>query len=237
MNFSADIFKNTVQEPPLQFTGDLMRSFSFQMETVIAGEVQKFHEQGLTVDYVEIAPEDNIFERVESYLGVESHIALANDEFIDEVFTEKLPNLIRRSAFQTIYSTYEIELLKLCQRYETILGGKKLSSLKTAGLAKATDFACHHFPQLENSTEQTLLNEMRKLRNQCIHDDAKAYRKNDIPISEVHNFLSRTSNLIHLSGGNNAGKYIVFEKGSLEFIIDAFETYVMKLDGMVRKRT
>jgi len=225
-----------------------MRSFSTQTENVIASEIEKFKVLGLDTEQIEISEEDGIYETIESYLGLDRQDALLNDVFIEDIFTEKLPNLNRRSAFQTIYSTYEVEFQKLCRNYQKAkLGGKKFDNFNGTGFVKVSNFIECHFPQLSGSPEQELIDNLRKLRNQCIHYDAKAYKHNKKPVVEVHALITENSKLIHLDGailtdvypdGSNkrAGECVVFEKGSLDFFIEVFEKYAEIIVSEYQKR-
>jgi len=88
---------------PFQFTDSLMISFTIQTEEVIKNEIDKFKNNGLEQDVIEICPDEGIYQHIDSYYGLSELEALNSDKFIDDIFLEFYPSLNKRSAFQTIY--------------------------------------------------------------------------------------------------------------------------------------
>ncbi len=235
---------------PLQFTDNLMSSFVLQTEEVIEGEIRKFVENGPETHEIELSAEEGIYSYVEHYQGLSDA-----EVMLDEIFKEYFPSLHRRSAFQTIYSTYEVELQTLCRRYQKKkLGGKSFDKYPGLGLVKVNNFVNHRFPQLKNKPEQQLIDVLRKLRNQCIHHDGKAYKNSGNPIAEINGLIESHPTLFHHDGlvamdeygkvkkyadgsERRCGQYVIFEEGCLRFVIEAFQAYVEAIAAEYRKRT
>ncbi|EOS8318826.1 hypothetical protein ACNPFM_004724 [Vibrio parahaemolyticus] len=223
---------------PLQFTDSILNSFAIQTEEVISAEINKFKQNGPEEEVIEICPEEGIYEYIESYCGLSSHEVL-----LDEIFTEYFPSLNRRSAFQTIYSTYEVELQALCRRYQSTLGGKKFDNYDDSGVLKVHNFIKHRFPSLKNAAEWKAIDQLRVLRNSCVHNDGRAYKLNGNPIPLIKRLINSNSNLFHhdgliaLDGAGKQicypsgavrrnGRHVLFESGSLQYVIKAFGAYV-----------
>lgn len=237
MSSELSIFSNSMVSSPMDFVDSVMNSFAMQAEMVIASEIQKFKDKGTDIERIEICSVDGIYEEIESYLGIENHLAIANDVFIEDIFLEKFPSLNRRSAFVTIYSTYEVEFQKLCDRYQrTSLGGKLFKNYERTGFLKVDGFINKHFPELKKCPEQELITRLRLLRNQCVHYDARAFKNKRTKVKEVHQLMSEEPSLFHL-GRKGSGEHVVFEKGSLEFTIAAFKAYLAVIEKAFQKRT
>ena len=223
---------------PLQFTDTMMNSFAIQTEDVISSEINKFKQSGPDEEVIEICPEEGIYEYIESYCGLSSH-----EVSLDEIFTEYFPSLNRRSAFQTIYSTYEVELQALCRRYQSSLGGKKFDKYHDSGLLKVQNFIQHRFPKLKNSPEWKAIDQLRVLRNNCVHNDGRAYKLNGNAILGINRLINNHSNLFHHDGfvvrdeagkqvcypngsARRNGRHVLFEAGSLQYVIKVFGEYV-----------
>ncbi|MGF1733731.1 hypothetical protein [Photobacterium kasasachensis] len=223
---------------PIQFTDIMMDSFVIQTENVIDSEIEKFKEHGPKEEVIEICAEEGIYEYIEHYCGLTSQ-----EVMLDEIFTEYFPSLNRRSAFQTIYSTYEVELQALCCRYHPDVGGKKFKRYDGSGIVKVHNFVKQHFPNLEDSPEWKAIDQLRILRNNCVHNDGRAYKANGTPIQDIDSLIQQHSNLFHHDGiqdvdgeGNvikyssggvrRKGRNVLFEKGSLQYAINAFKEYV-----------
>ncbi|MBO2701518.1 hypothetical protein [Shewanella algae] len=233
---------------PIQFTDIMMDSFVIQTENVIESEIEKFKKNGPEEQVIEICAEEGIYEYIEHYCGLTSQ-----EVMLDEIFTEYFPSLNRRSAFQTIYSTYEVELQALCRRYHKDLGGKKFDRYEGSGIVKVHNFIKHHFPNLKNTAEWKAIDQLRILRNNCVHNDGRAFKSNGKPIKEIESLIQKHSNLFHhdgikdvdasgnairyVSGGERRkGRYVLFEKGSLQYVIGAFEEYVKAIVGEFSKQ-
>ncbi|MCC4834971.1 hypothetical protein LMH66_20220 [Shewanella sp. 10N.7] len=227
---------------PLQFTDILMNSFALQTESVIRAEIDKFNTEGAENEVIEICPEEGIYHHFEYYCGLTS-----DEVMLDEIFTEYFPSLNRRSAFQTIYSTYEVELQSLCVRYREKLGGKKFKNYDGIGILKVNNFVNHRFPALKDSPEWEQINRLRILRNHCVHDDGRAYKANKRVVIEIFELINANPELFHHDGvigteedgtpktysnGDplRTGIHVLFEVGCLEFTIRAFEAYVKVLN-------
>ncbi|WP_050937636.1 hypothetical protein [Vibrio harveyi] len=243
-------FLDIPEVSPLQFTDTLMSSFVLQTEEVIAGEIEKFKKDGPKEQEITISAEDGIYYYVEHYQGLSDA-----EVMLDEIFIEYFPSLHRRSAFQTIYSSYEVELQILCQRYQQKkIGGKSFDKYPGLGLVKVNNFINKNFPKLKGSIEQKNIDTLRKLRNQCIHHDGKVFKKSGNSIAEINNLIESHPSLFHHDGsvatddtGNEImypdgskrrnGQYVIFESGSLRFVIEAFQAYVDAIAVQYKERT
>ncbi|MFC6674080.1 hypothetical protein [Marinobacterium aestuariivivens] len=225
----------------LNFTDQLMSSLVIQTETVIGEEINRFLQNGPETIEIEIAKEEGIFQYIDYYCGLTDQ-----DVMLNEAFTEYFPSLSRRSAFQTIYGVYEVELQALCQAYQSELGGKKFDNFDGSGVVKVHNFIKKYFPNLEHNPEWKLVDKLRILRNNCVHNNGCVYKKNK-EIKEIADLIENNPNLFHHNGpkfldqhGNEefyndgsprrAGRFMIFEKGSLKFVVDTFKAYVEVLN-------
>jgi len=232
---------------PLQFIDNLMTSFATQTEQIIQAEVDKFKGSGPNTHEIEICHEDGIYQYVEHYCGLTDE-----DVLLEDVFTEFFPSLNRRSAFQTIYSRYEVELQALCLRYQRTLAGKGFDKFDGTGIIKAHNFIKEHFPAIDKSSEWESIDQLRILRNRCIHHDGKVYRESGTPFESIARLIEAKPGLFHHDGqadtdeyGNaktysdgsarRKGQYILFESGSLGYSINAFKAYTKVIDQCFRQ--
>ncbi|MGJ8581726.1 MAG: hypothetical protein ACSHWR_05365, partial [Psychromonas sp.] len=94
------------------FTYNLMLSFITQTEETIQASIDKFNAEGPEEYEIEIDAAENIYQYTETYMGLDSHSVELGD-----IFTSHFPSLQRRSAFLTLFGTYEHEIENLCTNY------------------------------------------------------------------------------------------------------------------------
>lgn len=226
----------------LYFTDQMMSSLVIQTEAVIGQEINKFLENGPEEIEIEISKDEGIFQYIDCYLGLTDQ-----DVMLEEAFTEYFPSLSRRSAFQTVYGVYEVELQALCRAYHSTLGGKKFDNFEGSGIVKVHNFVKKHFPNLEDIPEWKCLDRFRVLRNNCVHNNGCVYKKKN-QIKEITHLIEHHPNFFHHDGpksidkrGNQkfyddgsprrSGRSIIFEKGSLKFVVDGFKTYAEAINN------
>ncbi|RTE64233.1 hypothetical protein EH243_18420 [Amphritea opalescens] len=226
--------KNIPYVSYLKFTDQLMRSLVMQAEETIDQEIKKFVENGTEIIEIEISAEEGIYQYLEYYCGLTDQ-----DVILDDIFTDYFPSLIRRSVFQTIYGVYEVELQALCRSYQEKLGGKKFDNYAGSGIVKVHNYIKNNFPKLSHMQEWDLLDQFRILRNNCVNNNGRVFKgENEIkliaklieanPSFFHHDGLKTTVAQDKYTNGNQkrTGKFIIFENGSLKFVVEGFEKYV-----------
>ncbi|HHQ4479043.1 TPA: hypothetical protein ACSPZR_003838 [Aeromonas veronii] len=224
-------------------TNQIMHSLINQTEETIASEMSKFMKEGPEYFEIELSKEDGIYDQIQFYHGLSD-----KEVDLEEMFLEFFPSLSRRSVFQTIYGIYEVELLELCRSFHQKLGGKKPDNFKGSGVVKVNNFMSRHYPELETSTQWKLIDQLRVLRNNCIHSDGCVFKK-DKPIGSIQSLIDLNNHLFHYDGPINSegdkyrngdekrvGRNIIFEKGSLEYVLEAFKSYVDLVHSLHTKR-
>lgn len=220
----------------LQFTDEIMLSLVSQTEAMILAEIKKFKTTGPEIFDVEISEKDD---HIEYYHGLSDQVVN-----LDEMFLEYFPCLNRKSVFQTIYGIYEVDLLNLCCRYHKELGGKKPSNFGGNGIVKAHNFLSQHYPEIKSSQEWLAIDQLRVLRNKCVHSNGCIFNK-DNPIKSIDELIQSSPNLFHHDGFKDPdgskysdgsikrlGRNIVLEKDSLEYVIQSFQAYVKLVDSL-----
>lgn len=226
----------------LQFTDETMLSLVSQTEAVISAEIEKFKANGPKSEQIEISEEDGICDHIEHYHGLSDKVFC-----LEETFLEFFPSLNRRSAFQTIYGIYEVDLLDLCRSYHKELGGKKPDNFAGNGIVKANNFLSNHYPEISSSQEWLAIDQLRALRNRCVHSNGCIFNKINC-IEIINGLIQSRPDLFHHDGQKdpNGSKYpngsirrlgrnIVLEKGSLDYIIHSFQAYVKLVDSLHTK--
>ena len=226
----------------LQFTDEIMLSLICQTEATISAEIEKFKVNGPESFDVEVSKEDGIFDHIEHYHGLTN-----KDVCLKETFLEYFPSLNRRSVFQTIYGIYEVDLLGLCNSYHKKLGGKKPDNFDGNGIVKAHNFLSRHYPEISTSNEWLAIDQLRLLRNKCVHSNGCVFNKGN-RIEAIDNLIQSAPKLFHHDGfidpegttypdgtAKRLGRNIVLERGSLEYIVQSFQNYVKLVDSLHTK--
>ncbi|EPS3397872.1 hypothetical protein ACVD2U_004468, partial [Vibrio parahaemolyticus] len=226
----------------LQFTDEIMLSLVSQTEATISAEIEKFKANGPESFEIEISAEDEVYDHIEHYHGLSD-----KDVCLDETFLEFFPSLNRRSVFQTIYGIYEVDLLGLCRSYHKELGGKKPDNFDGNGIVKAHNFLSRHYPEISSSQEWLAIDQLRVLRNKCVHSNGCIFNKGN-RIEIINDLIQSLPDLFHHDGFQDPdgakysngstrrlGRNIVLEKGSLDYIIHSFQAYVKLVDSLHTK--
>ncbi|MEM6230141.1 hypothetical protein [Shewanella scandinavica] len=226
----------------LHLTNEIVESLVNQTEKIIESEIKKYRASGPETFEIELCKEEGIFECIEHYHGLSD-----SDVILDDMFLEYFPCLNRRSVFQTIYGIYEADLLGLCRGYHKSLGGKKPDKFDGSGIVQAHNFLSKHYPELVKSKEWGAIDQLRLLRNKCVHNNGCVFERKK-PIADIDALIESHPHLFHHDGIEDPeqsrysdgsvkrlGRNIVLEKGSLNYIIDAFKAYVKLVDETHRK--
>jgi|SRR5690554_674456 len=222
----------------LNFTDKLMQSLVIQAEETIDKEIKKFVASGAETIEIEISAEEGIYQCIEYYCGLTDQ-----DVILDDIFTEYFPSLNRRSVFQTIYGVYEVELQALCRNYQKNLGGRKFDNYDGNGIVKVHNFIKRNFPNLSYMKEWELINQFRILRNSCVHNNGRVFKRGS-EIKEIASLIESYPSLFHHDGlefteekdkytngkQKRAGNFIIFEKGSLKLVVEGFKRYLGVVD-------
>jgi len=202
-----------------------MRSFIDHTETNIKNSVKHFIEVGLEIEEIEICPEDNIYQFVEFYMGLDNA-----DVDLEDTFTKYFPSLQRRSALLTLVGTYEHEIERFCINYarqqETVV---TLSDLKGKGLER-THLFLKKVVGLSESPSFIALKRIILLRNSCAHNDARCVTHDEQPIQPLKELVAEHSELLEVQG-----KEIILKEGLLRYVIDLFDSYIKEVEVIIKK--
>jgi len=205
------------------FTYDLMRSFITQTEETIQVSIDKFNADGPEQHEIEIDASENIYQYTEIYMGLDSHSVELGD-----IFTSHFPSLQRRSAFLTLFGTYEHEIDKLCSNYaknhETNVN---LSDMKGSGLERAHLFI-KKVIGLNDSASFSKLRQIVKLRNACAHNDARYVENDGQEMIQLRKLMIAQSDCF-----SEDGKQVLFHHGALEFVLKCFDEYIKEIESIL----
>ncbi|MBA6233975.1 MULTISPECIES: hypothetical protein [unclassified Colwellia] len=225
---ALDLSKIFLKRPLLyfDFTKNLMQSFISQTEETIQGSIDKFKAEGPEDLKIEIDASENIYQYTEIYMGLDSHSVE-----LDDIFTSHFPSLQRRSAFLTLFGTYEHEIEKLCSNYakkhDTNIN---LSDIKGNGLDRSHLFI-KKVIGLNESVTFSILRKIVKLRNTCAHNDARYIENDGQEIKEIRSLLTDQNDIF-----SEDGKQVLFHNGALKFVLDSFNAYIKEIETALKKR-
>lgn len=207
----------------INFTHNLMLSFITQTEETIQASIDKFNAEGPEEYEIEIDASENIYQYTETYMGLDSHSVELGD-----IFTSHFPSLHRRSAFLTLFGTYEHEIEKLCSNYANTHGTNvNLSDMKGSGLERAHLFI-KKVIGLNESTSFSKLRQIIKLRNACAHNDARYFENDGQEIKQLRTLMTDQSNYFTAEV-----QQVLFHHGALEFVLECFDEYIKEIRSIL----
>ncbi len=227
-------FSNIKESRPL-FIFDpkynLMRSFIQHTEESINVSIDRYKENGPEVEIIEISPEEGIYQKDEHYQGLHSHELNSQDMILDDIFENYFPSVQRRSALITLVGIYEHELERFCDMYaEKHDSPIKLNELKGKGLKRINLFV-KKIIGLDNSTVFPNIKKIVKLRNSCVHNDAKIKKKDGQPIKAINELINDP--LINV---NPYGGQFRIGEGFLIYVLNQFNAYTNEIEETINKK-
>lgn len=222
-----DLSKLTIRPiHSFNFTYNFMRSFIDHAETNISNSIKHFKDVGPEVDEIEICAEENIYQFVEYYMGLDNA-----DVDLEETFTKHFPSLQRRSALLTLFGTYEHEIEKFCMNYaKQEESPVSLSDIKGKGLER-----CHLFiKKIIGLTESPSFLELKKvipLRNSCAHNDGRYKRKDNQEIREIVELIAEQPNFLEKNYNE-----VLLKEGFLRYVIDLFDAYIKEIEAVIKSK-
>lgn len=218
---------NIFSDRPLlsfDFTYNLMRSFITQTEETIQASIDKFKSEGPEEYEIEIDASENIYQYTEIYMGLDGHSVELGD-----IFTSYFPSLQRRSAFLTLFGTYEHEIEKLCfnyaKKHDTNVN---LSDIKGSGLERSHLFI-KKVIGLNESASFSTLRKVIKLRNACAHNDARYIQSNGQEMIQLRELMSVQNDCF-----SKDGQQVLFHHGALLFVLECFGAYIKEIEGILK---
>jgi hypothetical protein len=208
------------------FTYNLMRSFIKHAEETVQKSIDEFKTNGPETFEIEICAEDNIYQHVEHYMGLDNA-----DVDLAEIFTLYFPSLQRRSSFLTLFGTYEHEIEKFCinfaKREQTYIS---LSDTKYKGLERSHLF----IKKVVGLTDSAVFIELKKiivLRNACTHNDARFINNDGKEIIQITQLIDSVP--ILLAKENNE---VLFKNGFLLHVLNLFDSYIKEIEAVIKSK-
>lgn len=202
------------------FTFELIDSFIAHTETSIAKSIEDYKCNGAEEYEIEISAEDNIFQYIETYMGLDS-----TSVDLNEIFTSYFPSIVRRSSFLTIFGMLEHEIEKFCNRFSkkhnTVVN---LSDIKGKGFERSHLFI-KKMISLTNSSNYSKLKKVTVLRNSCAHNDARFQDIDGQNIKEIINLMEEHPHLLEKDGSQ-----VLFKEGVLNLLVADFKGYLEEVE-------
>ncbi|MHA1091683.1 hypothetical protein ACR9H3_06095 [Enterobacter ludwigii] len=202
------------------FTFELIDGFIIHTETSIAKSIEEYKTNGAEEFEIEISAEENIFQYIETYMGLDS----ASVD-LDEIFTSYFPSIVRRSSFLTIFGMLEHEIERFCNRFaEKHNSVVNLSDIAGKGFERSHTFI-KRMIGLEKSTYYSNLKKITILRNSCAHNDAR-YQSNDgQKIREIMYLMEQHPDILVQDGSQ-----VLFKEGALSLLVADFKGYLKEVE-------
>jgi len=206
------------------FTYNLMRSFIENAEETISNSIQAFEATGPQVTEIEICAEENIYQYVEHYMGLDN-----GEVVLDDIFSLYFPSLQRRSSFLTLFGTYEHEIDKFCVNFaKKEKANVSLSDFKGSGLTRAHLFI-RKVVGLSDSQAFSKLKNIVELRNACAHNDARYVTSDGQKLPKIIELMTLYPEL--LVKDNNE---VLFKNGFLLKVLHLFDSYIQEIEATIK---
>lgn len=209
---------------------ELIDHFVGQVEPQIADAIHKYKTEKKTDILVEDADENGqrFGQVVESYGNLDS---MGWD--LETLFEEHFPNLQRRSALITVYSSFEYQLIALCA-----------SSRREKGLTIAvTDLKDHGIPQAANYLEKVArldvhrvsnqwktISSIRLIRNMIVHRDGRLRDVQDDLQKREAKAIAKLKN--HLQPSESE---VLLKPEFVPEAVKTFKSYFKLIDDSIQK--
>lgn len=221
---------NTENHYPLfsfDLTYKMMRSFISHTEESIKSSIDTFKEKGPEEYEIEVCSEENIYQYVKTYMGLDDQ----DDVFLEDIFTSYFPSIQRRSAFLTVFGFYEYEIEKFCSHFASKNQTNiTLSDIKNNGLERSHIFI-KKVIGVNDTAAFSELKKIIKLRNSCAHNDARITLKDGQDIKEIVTLLRERSTLLERDGD-----HILFNTGFIEYVLECFNRYIIEIKKQVSNK-
>jgi hypothetical protein len=216
---------NTILTPSFE----LIDHFVSQVEPQIADAIQKYHagkKTYLAVD--EIVDGQRFAQEVETYGKIDS---MGWD--MKALFEEHFPNLQRRSALITVYSSFEYELFQLCALFQqeknlTIA----VTDLSGDGIKQAANYL-EKVAELDTqlgSHEWQNVNHIRVIRNMIVHREGRLLNAEGKRPKHETNAIEKLP-FIHADDVE-----VLLEPQFLPKAVSTFDSYFELIDGSIQKQ-
>lgn len=213
--FSLSFLRHRFMHYDVSLTLDVIDTFIAQTETSIAENIRQFQIQGPETTEIDISPEDNIYQTIDHYMGLDS----ASVD-LDEMFTSYYPSVTRRSAFLTLYGMLEHDYEKLCNGFTRIHNVSiKLSDLTGSGFERC-DLYARKIIGMQTSDHYSSVKKVTKLRNACAHNDARFITNGGQQIAELEVLMRMHSEVL-----GHDREQVNFKAGSLQAMTSILKNY------------
>lgn len=194
----------------LKNTTVMMECLVSETEDVILHSLKAFEETEPSMHVIEIdeGPDTEYY----SYKHYASHYF----EDVVDTYTVSLPSCFRRSSFLTIYSMLEFHLTNFCdKKMDAMKFPLSYKDINGTGIERCNIVLKKIFGMV-HSENMKLLNQLARLRNACIHNNAII--TNDK--GKLNSLTSRSNGTLCFQNDE-----VIFQKGSLDFIVSIIKEH------------
>lgn len=209
---------------------DILRSYAQSVETQIKGSLVDYEKRrkDWADEYndlleMEAHPEEPDFE----HAGLKGYV-----KDLDSVFEDYFPSLQRSSALSSIYSVFENELNRLCDRVQSAVGaGLRFQDLTGSGVERARNFLIKvgGFDLSASDKEWNTITKIREVRNCFVHADG-ILKSNDKATKVISAYATETSLLVV------QGQRVELLEGYLEEVVTGLLRYCEGLARAAKRR-
>jgi len=199
----------------LKNTTVLMECLVSETEDVILHSVKAFEgtEPSMHVIEVDEGPDTE-------YYSYKQFASYSFDDVVD-TYTISLPSCFRRSSFLTIYSMLEFHLIDFCnKKMDAMKFPLNYKDINGTGIERCNTILKKIFGML-HSENMKLLNQLARLRNACIHNNAVIANDKD----KLNGLISSSNGALYFKNDE-----VIFQKGSLDFIVGIVKTHFENIE-------
>lgn len=210
---------------------ELIDHFVAQVEPQIADAIHKYKTKKRTDILVEEDVDDEdgqpLAQEIESCGNLDS---LTWD--MKALFEEHFPNLQRRSALITVYSSFEYQLIELCTLFQREKGLTiEVTDLKDRGILQAANYLekVARLDTNRGSRQWQTINHIRIVRNVFVHRDGRLLDAQGKRSKQEKNAIK---GLEHIQSSESE---IFLMPGFLPEVVRTFKSYFKLIDDSIQK--
>lgn len=199
----------------LKNTTVLMGCLVSETEDVILHSLRAFEENEPSMHVIEVDEGPDT-----EYYSYKQYASYSFEDVVD-TYTVSLPSCFRRSSFLTIYSMLEFHLTNFCnKKMDAMRFPLSYKDINGTGIERCNTILKKIFGMV-HSENMKLLNQLTRLRNACIHNNAIITNDKD----KLNSLTSLSNGTLYFQNDE-----VIFLKGSLDFIISIIKEHFENIE-------
>lgn len=193
----------------------LMECLVTETEDVLLHSLKAFEDKQPSMHVVELDEGPDT-----EYFSYKQYASYCFEDVVD-TYEVLLPSCFRRSSFLTIYSMLEFHLTNFCtKKMDAMKFPLNYKDIYGSGVERCNTILKKIFG-MDHSENMKLLNQLTKLRNACIHNNAIITNDKE----KLNSLISLSNDTLYFQNDE-----VIFLKGSLEFITSIIKKHFEEIE-------